>query len=165
MSVQHEFGWDHAFKFKFNIEHGLAGRETRAVADAEHMGVHRHRVFTESHVEHDIGCLAAGTGQRLEFGARARYDATEIADQLFRQRNDVLGLGAIKTDGLDVVTNRLLAEIDHLLRRIGDGEQCARRLVDAGIRRLRGQHHGDQQRVGIEMFELALGLGIGLAEA
>ena len=34
--------------------------------------------------------------------------------QLFRQRDDVLGLGAIEPDGLDVVAQALLAERDHL---------------------------------------------------
>ena len=34
---------------------------------------------------------------------------------------------------------------DHLLRRVGGGEQRRRRLVDAGIGRLRRQHHRDQQ--------------------
>ncbi len=60
--------------------------------------------------------------------------------------------------------HRLFAEINHFLRRIGDGKQRARRLVDAGVSRLRGQHHCDQQCVGVEMFELSLGLGIGLAK-
>jgi hypothetical protein len=58
----------------------------------------------------------------------------------------------------------LFAEIDHLLRRIGDRKQRARRLVDAGVGRLRRQHDRNQQRVGIEMFEFALGLWIGLPE-
>ena len=59
---------------------------------------------------------------------------------------------------------RLLAEVEHLLRRVGDLEQCARRLVDPGIGGLRRQHHGDQQREGIDVLELAFRLRIGLAE-
>jgi hypothetical protein len=50
------------------------------------------------------------------------------------------------------------------LRRVGDREQRARRLVDAGVGRLRREHHRDQQRVGIEVLELALWLGIGFSE-
>ena len=38
-------------------------------------------------------------------------------------------------------------------------------LVDAGVGRLSRQHHRDEQRVGVEVLELALGLGIGFAEA
>ena len=41
----------------------------------------------------------------------------------------------------------------------------ARRLVDAGVGRLRRQHHGHQQREGIDVFQLALGLGVGGGKA
>ena len=82
-----------------------------------------------------------------------------------RQRDDVLRLVAIEPDGLDVVAHLVLAEREHLLRRIGDREQRARRAVDAGVGRLRRQHHRDQQRVGVEMLQFALRLGIGVAKA
>ena len=164
MGVQHELGRDHLLQPELDLERRLAGRQPGAVADAEHMGVDRHGVFAEGHVEHDIGGLAPGAGQRLDLGAGARHLAAEFGDQLFRQRDDVLGLVAIEPDGLDVVAHLLFAEREHLLRRVGDREQRARRLVDAGVGRLRRQHHGDQQRVGIEMFEFALRLRIGLAK-
>jgi len=47
------------------------------------------------------------------------------------------------------------------LRRVGNREQRARRLVDAGVGRLRRQNDGNQQGVGVEMFEFALRLRIG----
>ena len=40
-----------------------------------------------------------------------------------------------------------------------------RRLVDAGIGRLRRKHHGDQQREGVDVLELALRLRLDLGEA
>ena len=49
--------------------------------------------------------------------------------------------------------------------RVGDLEQRARRLVDAGVGRLRRQHHGHQQREGIDVLQLALGLGVGRGKA
>ena len=52
-----------------------------------------------------------------------------------------------------------------MLRRVGQLEQAARGLVDAGVGRLRGQHHGHQQRIGVDVFQLALGLGVGGREA
>ena len=116
------------------------------------------------HVEHDIGGLAPGAGQRLDLGPRARHLAAEFGDQLFRQRNDVLRLVAIEPNGLDVFAHFLFAELKHLLRRIGHRKQRARRLVDAGIRCLRREHDRDQQRIGVEMFELALRLRIGFAK-
>ena len=50
----------------------------------------------------------------------------------------------------------VLAELQHLFRRVGRGEQRRRRLVDAGIGRLRRQHHRDQQRERIDVLQLAL---------
>ena len=54
---------------------------------------------------------------------------------------------------------------EHLLRRVGDREELARRLVDADIGRLRREHDGDEQRVGVDVLELALGFRIGGLEA
>ena len=47
------------------------------------------------------------------------------------------------------------AERRHLLRRVGEREQRRRRLVDAGVGRLRRQHHRDQQRERIDVLQLA----------
>jgi hypothetical protein len=41
----------------------LAGREAGAVADAEHVGVHREGFFAERSVENDVGGLAADAGK------------------------------------------------------------------------------------------------------
>ena len=46
-----------------------------------------------------------------------------------------------------------------------DLEQRPRRLVDAGVGRLRRQHHGHQQRKGVDVLQLALGLRIGRGKA
>ena len=59
----------------------------------------------------------------------------------------------------------VLAERHHLARRVGEAEELARRLVDAGVGRLRRQDDGDEQRVGVDMIELALRLRIALLEA
>ena len=155
---------DHALQPQLDIERRGARRQTGAVADPEHMGVDRHGVFAEGHVEHDIGGLAAGAGQEFDLGAGARYFAVEIGDQLLRQRDHVLGFIAIEPDGLDVVAYRVLAERQHLLRRVGDREQRPRRPVDAGVGRLRRQHDRDQQRIGIEVLEFALRFRIGFAK-
>ena len=82
MGVQHEFGRDHLLEPEFDLERSIAGREPGAVADAKHVGIDRHGVLAKGHVEHDIGGLAAGAGQRLDLGAGARHLATEFGDQL-----------------------------------------------------------------------------------
>ena len=95
------------------------------------------------------------SSQRL---ARVRHLAAVLGDQLLRQRDDVLRLGAKEPDGLDQLAHALLAERRHLLRRVGEREQRRRRLVDAGVGRLRRQHHRDQQRERIDVLQLALRL-------
>jgi hypothetical protein len=59
----------------------------------------------------------------------------------------------------------LFTERGHLLRRVGGGEQRGRRLVDAGVGRLRREHDRDQQRERIDVLELALGMRLGRLEA
>ncbi len=112
-----------------------------------------------------LAVLRPAPGSDFDFGAGARHLAAEFGDQLFRQRNDVLRLVAVEPDGLDVIADLVLAEREHLLRRVGDRKQRACRLVDAGVGRLRRQNDRDQQRVGIEMLKFALRLGIDLSEA
>jgi hypothetical protein len=53
----------------------------------------------------------------------------------------------------------LLAEFDHLFRRVGNGEQRPCRLVDARIRRLCRQRHRNDQRERINVFQFAFRLG------
>ncbi len=84
--------------------------------------------------------------------------------RIARQRDHVLGLHVVEADGLDVVLQLALAELQHLLRRVGDLEQGLGRLVDRDVGRLRGQHHRDQQGVGIDVVELAARIGIGLRQ-
>ena len=136
----------------------LAGRQAEPVADPEDMRVDRHGRLAEGHVEHDIGGLAADARQLGQLVAVARNLAAMVADQRLRQRDDVLRLVAPQADGADVFAELLLAQRQHLLRRVGDLEQRARRLVDADVGRLRRQHHGDQQREGVDVLELALRL-------
>ena len=91
-------------------------------------------------------------GKRLQQRAVARHRAAMLGDQLFRQRDHVLRLVAVEPDGLDQVAHLRFAKLHHLFRRVGRGEQSRRRLVDAGIGRLRRQHHRDQQRERIDVL-------------
>jgi hypothetical protein len=81
-----------------------------------------------------------------------------------RERDHVLRLVAIEPDRLDQLAYLVLAEGEHLVRRVGEREQPLRRLVDAGVGRLRREHDGDQQREGVDIVELALRLGPGLTK-
>src|SRR6266567_5566464 len=160
MGMQLEFGGNHALKTKLHLERRIAWSKTRSIGDAEYVRVHRQSVFAIGHVEHDVGGLAAGAGQRFNFSAGTRHLAAELGNQLFRERDDVLRLGAVEPDGLDVVAQPFLAERQHLLRRIGNLEQLSCRLVDASVGRLRRQNDRDQEGIGVEMFQLPLWLWI-----
>ena len=132
---------------------------------AEHVRVDGQRRLAEGDIEHDIGGLAADARQRLQRLALARHLAAVLGDQLLRQRDDVLGLVAVEADGLDALLHVLHAQRRHLPRRVGDLEQGPRRLVDAGVGRLRREHHRHQQREGVDVLELALGIGVGCGKA
>ena len=95
----------------------------------------------------------------------ARHLAAMLGDELLRQRDDVLRLGAVEADGADEVGDRRLAERRHLLRRVGEREERRRRLVDAGVGRLRREHDGDEQGERVVVVEFALRLGLALGEA
>ena len=107
-----------------------------------------------------LAVLRPTPGSASSASREARHRAVVLRDQLLRQRDDVLRLVAIKPDRLDVVAHALLAERDHFFRRVGGGEQRGRRLVDAGIGRLRRQHDRDQQREGVDVREFAARIGM-----
>jgi len=148
-----------------DLERRAAGREPGAIANPEDVGVDRNGRLAERDVEHHVGGLAAHARQRFERLARGRHHAAILIDQPPRERDHVLGLGTKETNGLDVVGHLGFAERHHLGGCIGRRKQSRRCLVDTRVRCLRGEHDGDQQRIGIDMLELALGLGPRGAEA
>ena len=111
-----------------------------------------------------LAVLRPTPGSVCRVSRSSRHLAAELLDQDARQRDHVLGLHVIEADGLDVVLEPALAELQHLLRRVGDLEQGLGRLVDGDVGRLRREHHRDQQGVGIDVVELAARIGIGLRQ-
>ncbi len=100
--VQFEF-IRHEFKqLLFDRDDVLAGCDAGAVGDAKNMRVDRDGRLAERDVEYDVGGFAADPGQFLERRARMRNFAAMALDQQLAGRDDVLGLGAIKSDALDV---------------------------------------------------------------
>ena len=82
------------------------------------------RRLAERGVEDDIGGLAPDAGQRFEQVAVLRHLAAVAVDEDLRGGDDVLRLGVEQADGLDVLAQRLLAKVEHLLRRRHLGEQA-----------------------------------------
>src|SRR3546814_13042678 len=94
-------------------------------------------MFAERGVEHDVRRLATDARQRFERLAIPWYFAAVQVQYLSTQADDVLRLGLIQADGLDVLAQPRFAERKARLRRVGDREQFRGRLVDAYLGSLR----------------------------
>ena len=120
------------------------------------MGVDRDRRLAEGNVQHHVRGLASDAGQRLQGDPVTRHLPAILLDQNAAQCGQILRLGAEQPDRADQLDHALLAERQHLRRRVGEREECRRRLVDAGIRRLRRQHDRHQQGEWVDEFQLGL---------
>ena len=140
---------DDPLKLRLDLVDCLAGCQTRAVADPEHVGIDGERLLAERRVEYHIGGLPPDTGQLLKLLASAWDFTSMLVDQRLAEGDDVLCLGIEQADGLDRVTQPFLAEIDHLLRLLDVLEQRPAGDVDARVGRLGREHDGHQQLVGI----------------
>ena len=152
------------FEFQLDFQRSLAPSQTRPVSDAENVRIDRDSRLAERDIEDDVGGLAADSGQDLELVPCARNFAAEVVDQNARGGDDVLCLCVEQADGLDVLLQLFLAKIQHLLRRLDFSEQCAGRFVHPDIGRLRRQGYGDEQRVGVNIFQLGLRRRIGIRQ-
>ena len=165
MGVALEFGGNIVLDCTLDSIDILARRDPRAVADTEDVRVDRLRWMTPPHVQDDIGGLSSDAGQGLQGGSGRGNFAVILVDKDAREPHDVLGLVAIEPDGPDVPDEAVLAQVQHLLGRVRDLEEFARGLVDARIGCLGGKRDGHDKRVGVDVLQLALGLGFGLAES
>ena len=150
---------------ELDLERSLAGRELQPVGDAEEVRVDGNGRLLEGDVEHDVRRLAADARQGFQRLPLGRNFPAVPLEQELRQGDHVLRLVAKEANRLDVVANLVLAESDHFLRRVGEREQRARRLVDAGVGRLGRENDRYEQRVRVDVLELALGLRVCLGQA
>src|ERR1700732_1168046 len=97
---------------------GLARGQTGAIGDAEDMGVDGDGGLTKGDGQDDGCSLAADARQPGESVMIGRHLACVLGNQLPRQRNHILGLGAKQSDGLNIWNEPRLAELDHGLRRV-----------------------------------------------
>ncbi len=160
-----KIGGDIVLNGALNRDNILAGANACSVADPENMGIDRLRRHPPPHIQHHIGGLAPDTRQRLQSGAGIGHLAAMVLNQNAAEFDHILGLLPKKPDGFDMIAQGVLTQIKHLLRRIGDIEQCPRGFVDARIRCLRRKRNSHHQRIGIHMLQLALWLGLGRLKA
>ncbi len=160
-----EFSGDVVFDRAFDRIDVFASGDAGAIADAEDMSVDGLGGLLEPHVQYHIRRFAPHSRQRLQGGTRGWHNPIVVIDQNTAEFDHVLRLLAEQADGLDVFDQALFAQIQHLLRGVGDLEQLFRGLVHAHIRRLRRQGHRHHQRIGIGMVQLPFGFWVQLAEA
>ncbi len=110
MSIFFEFFRGQAKEPFFDLERGLAGRNTGAVGDTKNMGIDRDCRFAESRVQNDVGCLAADAGQLFEFRPGFRHLAIVVVDQDPAGLDDVFGLVVEQADGFDIGLQAVHAE-------------------------------------------------------
>ena len=149
---------------RFDGGRRLSLGQAGAVRDTKDVRVDRKSFRTQRDVQHDIGGLAPDTGERLEHVAIGRHPALMLFDEQARQRDDILCLGVEQADRLDMRLQRVLAERDHLVRRLDRREQRARRLVHPRVGRLRRQHDRNQQLIDVAIGEFGFGGRIGFGE-
>ena len=165
MSVVPKWRRRYLFQFELDRQRRLAGREARAVGDAEDVRVDCDRLCPERDVHHHIGGLAADAGQLFERVAISRHLSAMLGNQPLGERDHILGFHVEESDGPDVPLQPVLPQRHHLLGRFDLLEQFFGGLVDADVGRLRGQHHGNQQRIGVYIGKLGFRRGIVLGEA
>jgi hypothetical protein len=156
---------DDLLELRLDLVDRLAGRKTGAVAHPEHVRVDRKGFLSESSVEHNVCGFAPNSREGLQLFARAGNLAAVSGDQRFTQRDHVPCLGVEQADGLDCGAKPLLPELDHLLRRLDALEERAGREVDAGVGRLGGEDHRDEQSVRVVMLELGRRRRVRLGQA
>ena len=144
MGIAPEWPRDDLLQFCLNLVDRLSRREAGSVANAKDMGIDRKCLLAESGVENDVRCLATNSGKLLQRLASPWDLASVSVDQRLAERDDVFCLGVEQTNGLDRLAKRFLTEIDHLLRSLDVFEERFGRDVHARVRRLCGQHDGDE---------------------
>ena len=161
----HPVGRRHALEqLQLHLQRVAPRRQAGAVAHAEDVGVHRHRRLAEGHVEHHVGRFAAHAGQLLQRLARMRHLAAMLAQQDLASQQQVPRLVAVQADRADLLAQRVEAERQHLLRRVGEREQPPRGLVDAHVGGLGRQQHRAQQLEHAGVLQLAGRLRVGRLE-
>ena len=96
---------------------------------------------------------AATTRQGFERGTVVRHLPAMLLDEHLAQRDDVLGLGAEKTNGANMLDQLIFTQGEHFLWCINRLEKLFCRLVHTHISRLCGQHDGNQKGIGVAIFE------------
>ena len=115
MGVQLVLAPARPFRASLDLERRLARRQAGAVADAEDVRVDRDVGSPKAMLSTTLAVLRPTPGSASSASRVARHLAAVLVDQLARQRDDVLGLGAKSPIVLIASRTLVFAERDHLL--------------------------------------------------
>lgn len=158
-------GRHNGHQLRLDLVGSLTIGELEPMSDPIDVGINSNSRFNIQLIEHDAGGLAANTGQGFERGPVGRHLPPMLIDQDLGQGHDVLGLVAIKADGLDMTRYPFKAQSQHVGGIIGLFEQGLDGLIDPLIRGLSRQDHSDQKRVGVGKMQLSARVLIGRLKA
>jgi hypothetical protein len=143
---------------------GAAAREAPARRQPMDVRIDGEGRLTEGLLHHDARGLVAHARQGFEGLECGRHAAAVLFDQDPREPRDRLRLGWRESARADDAPDLGDGEPAHRFGRRRAGEQQRRDLVHLDVGALRGEQHGDEQRVGIPMVEEDLDLGVDLVE-
>src|SRR5262245_62846778 len=112
-----------------NLKRRFANRKTSAIADTEDVCINCNRRLSKSNIKNASGGLTPHTRQRLQRLAATRHLTAVFLREFTRQCDNVLCLGAVKTDRLDQLLDTRFAESKHFLGGAGGCKKRRRRLV------------------------------------
>lgn len=158
-------GRHNGHQLSLDLVGSLAVGELEPVCHPIDVGINSNGRFNIQFIEHDAGGLAANPGQGFERGPVGRHLPPMLIDQDLGQGHDVLGLVAIKADGLDMARYPLKAQSQHVGGIVSLFEQWLDGLIDPLIRGLSRQDHGDQKRIGVRKMQLSSRMDIGRFKA
>ena len=144
MGVLFEFIRYQAQQVLLDFSHILAGCDSGPVGYPEDMGVDGNGWMAEGRVEYDIGCFTTHTGQCFQCCTVFRDLAGMLLFKDSAGFHNVFCLGIEKPDGLYMVLEASLTQLEHGVRGLYFFEECPGGLVDADIRGLRGKNDGNQ---------------------
>ncbi len=101
------------------------------------MGIDGNGGMPPIHLQHHVRGLSTHAGQAFQRRAVFGHFAAEVINQYPRGLHHVRGFGVVEADGLDVVFQRVFAQVQHLLGRCYLGEQGFGRGIDGNVGGLR----------------------------
>ena len=147
----------------FRFLDGLRVRKPDAVADAEHMRIHRDRGHVKRAGEHHVRGFPADARQRRERFHGIGHPAAVAEQNQPARFHDVARLAfkpAAADDGKHVVHVRCGQGVNVRVFR----KQNRSHLVHLHVRALRGEHHGDQRFVRVFKMQFRPGVRVKLFE-